>query len=50
MTDWYSVATEAAIHRHDPERYDGRVWEELSVIEQEAAITVAADSLESSSV
>lgn len=45
MTDWYRIALEAAIHRHDPERYEGRSWEELSLLEQEAAITIAADEM-----
>ena len=45
MTDWYRIALEAAIHEHNPERYEGRSWQELDLVEQEAAITVAADKL-----
>lgn len=33
--DYYG---KAAIGNHDPERYDRRSWEELSLSEQEAAI------------
>lgn len=33
---------EAAIGNHDPDRYDGRTWHELSELEQEAAILAAS--------
>lgn len=29
---------EVAIRNHDPARYEGRLWDELSISEQEAAI------------
>jgi hypothetical protein len=47
MPDWYQIALEGAIDNHDPERYEGRTWPELSVMEQEAAILVSAEHQES---
>lgn len=46
MTDWYQIALETAIHTHDPARYEGRTWNELSLIEQEAAITIAGEKID----
>lgn len=44
MADWYQIALERAIHTHNPNRYEGRSWEELSVCEQEAAILAADEN------
>lgn len=45
MAGWYQIALEKAIENHDPDGYEGRVWAELDIIEQEAAILAAGDKL-----
>lgn len=43
--DWWEMAMELAQEDHDPDEYDGREWDELSVEEQEIGIAEALDAL-----
>lgn len=44
MSGQYKEILRLAKSNHDPDRYEGRSWQELTLIEQESALTALTEN------